>query len=50
MLEALADAEPTEDEAKHADATIAGDDGKKLAEAVTWDIDVETYNSHDRVQ
>ena len=21
-----------------------------LANAVTWDIDVETYNSHDRVQ
>jgi len=50
VLDALADAEPTEEEAKAADATIAGDDGKKLAEAVTWDIDVETYNSHHRVQ
>ena len=50
VLDALADAEPTEEEAKDADATIAGDDGKKLAEAVTWDIDVETYNSHQRVQ
>jgi membrane-bound lytic murein transglycosylase D len=50
VLDALADAEPTEEEAKDADATIAGDDGKKLAEAVTWDIDVETYNSHHRVQ
>ena len=38
------------EEAKDADATIAGDDGKKLAEAVTWDIDVETFNSHHRVQ
>ena len=50
VLDALADAEPTEEEAKDADAVIAGDDSEKLAEAVTWDIDVETYNSHHRVQ
>ncbi|HEU4523591.1 MAG TPA: LysM peptidoglycan-binding domain-containing protein [Gemmatimonadales bacterium] len=50
VLDALADAEPTEEEAEGADASIPGDDGEKLAEAVTWDIDVETYNSHHRVQ
>jgi membrane-bound lytic murein transglycosylase D len=50
VLDALADAKPTEEEAKHAEASIAGDDSEKLAEAVTWDIDVETYNSHHRVQ
>jgi membrane-bound lytic murein transglycosylase D len=50
VLDALADAEPTEEEAARANATIAGDDSEKLAEAVTWDIDVETYNSHHRVQ
>jgi membrane-bound lytic murein transglycosylase D len=50
VLDALADAEPTEEEAADAEATIAGDDSEKLAEAVTWDIDVETYNSHHRVQ
>ena len=50
VLDALADAEPTEEEAAIANASIAGDDSEKLAEAVTWDIDVETYNSHHRVQ
>ncbi|HEY7504037.1 MAG TPA: LysM peptidoglycan-binding domain-containing protein [Gemmatimonadales bacterium] len=50
VLDALADAEPTEEEVAGAKATIAGDDSEKLAEAVTWDIDVETYNSHHRVQ
>jgi membrane-bound lytic murein transglycosylase D len=50
VLDALADAEPTEEEAKDADAMISGDDSEKLAGAVTWDIDVETYNSHHRVQ
>ena len=50
VLDALADAEPTEEEAASAKGSIAGDDSEKLAEAVTWDIDVETYNSHHRVQ
>jgi membrane-bound lytic murein transglycosylase D len=50
VLEALAEADPTEDEAKLADASIAGEDSEELANAVTWDIDVETYNSHHRVQ
>jgi membrane-bound lytic murein transglycosylase D len=50
VLDALAAAEPTEEEAAIANASIAGDDSEKLAEAVTWDIDVETYNSHHRVQ
>jgi membrane-bound lytic murein transglycosylase D len=50
VLDALADAQPTEEEAADANAAIAGDDSEKLADAVTWDIDVETYNSHHRVQ
>lgn len=50
VLEALADAEPTEEEAEGAGTEIAGANDEKLAEAVTWDIDVETYNSHHRVQ
>jgi membrane-bound lytic murein transglycosylase D len=50
VLDALAEADPTEEEAEAADAAIAGDDDEKLAAAVTWDIDVETYNSHHRVQ
>ena len=50
VLDALADAAPTDDEAAAADAAIAGEDDEELAEAVTWDIDVETYNSHHRVQ
>ncbi len=50
VLDALAEAAPTEEEARDADAAILGADGEKLAEAVTWDIDVETYNSHHRVQ
>ena len=35
---------------RDADATTPATTRKELAEAVTWDIDVETYNSHDRVQ
>ena len=50
MLEALAEAQPTDEEAGNADAVIEGNDTKALANAVTWDIDVETYNSHHRVQ
>ena len=46
VLEALADAEPSDEDAAGADAEIAGNDTKALANAVTWDIDVETYNSH----
>ncbi len=50
VLEALAEAELSEDEAEKSDAVIEGNDTKALANAVTWDIDVETYNSHHRVQ
>jgi membrane-bound lytic murein transglycosylase D len=46
VLEELADASP----GGPADADIAGDDSKALGSAVTWDIDVATYNSHDRVR
>jgi membrane-bound lytic murein transglycosylase D len=50
VLEALAEAEPNDEEARNADVLIEGNDTKTLANAVTWDIDVETYNSHHRVQ
>jgi len=46
VLEELADATPT----GPGEADIEGDDTKTLAGAVTWDIDVATYNSHDRVR
>ena len=48
VLEALAEAHP--DGGDEGDAEIAGNDTKSLASAVTWDIDVETYNSHARVR
>ncbi len=48
VLEELAEAAPTEVEGT--DAAFGGNDTKTLANAVSWDIDVETYNSHDRVQ
>ena len=50
VLEELAEANPTDEDAAEADAAIVGNDTKALANAVTWDIDVETYNSHHRVQ
>ena len=50
VLEALAEATPTDAEAATADIPIEGNDTKVLANAVTWDIDVETYNSHHRVK
>jgi membrane-bound lytic murein transglycosylase D len=50
VLDALADAAPTEGEAGAADAPIATEAGAELADVVSWDIDVETYNSHHRVQ
>jgi membrane-bound lytic murein transglycosylase D len=50
VLEELAEAAPSEAEAEASDAAIVGNDTKALANAVTWDIDVETYNSHHRVQ
>lgn len=46
VLEALANASPT----GAGESEIAGEDSKALASAVTWDIDVATYNSHDRVR
>jgi membrane-bound lytic murein transglycosylase D len=44
-LEELAEAHPTDDSVSAQPANTA-----ELANAVTWDIDVETFNSHDRVQ
>ncbi len=52
VLEELADAHP-EDPANDGggdDAAEAIPGGANAADAVTWDIDVATYNSHDRVQ
>jgi len=46
VLEALANANPT----GAGESEIAGEDSKALASAVTWDIDVATYNSHNRVR
>jgi len=48
VLEALAEAHP--EGAEDDGAEIAGNDTKALANAVTWDIDVETYHSHARVR
>ncbi|MGH7578527.1 MAG: LysM peptidoglycan-binding domain-containing protein [Gemmatimonadales bacterium] len=50
VLDALADAAPTEAEAEGVETPIVGNDTKALANAVAWDIDVETFNSHHRVQ
>jgi membrane-bound lytic murein transglycosylase D len=54
VLEELADAHPAADEADEAGAdeqpeSVPGG-AKALTDAVTWDIDVATYNSHNRVQ
>ena len=54
VLEALADAHPTDGESDDValDAAGSGAGGAKAltSTAVSWDIDVDTYNSHDRVQ
>jgi membrane-bound lytic murein transglycosylase D len=51
VLEELADAHPADDEeeaaGKKQPEPVAAED---LANAVTWDIDVETFNDHARVQ
>jgi membrane-bound lytic murein transglycosylase D len=55
VLEELAEAHPVGDEAAekvgdaHNKAIVPGG-AAELADAVTWDIDVETFNSHARVQ
>jgi membrane-bound lytic murein transglycosylase D len=54
VLEELATAHPAGDEPDDASTdeqpeTVAGG-AKALTDAVTWDIDVATYNSHSRVQ
>jgi membrane-bound lytic murein transglycosylase D len=48
VLEELAEAHPDENPEDGTDEAIESDPGG--ANAVTWDIDVATYNSHDRVQ
>jgi len=50
VLDALAEASPGEEGAEKTDIAVDGNETKTLANAVTWDIDVETYNSHHRVQ
>jgi peptidoglycan lytic transglycosylase D len=55
VLEELAAARPSGDEAEEktgdasAEAVVPGR-AEELADAVTWDIDVETFNSHARVE
>ena len=55
VLDELAEAHPEGDdaEARSGDVSPEGDvpgGAEELAAAVTWDIDVETFNSHDRVR
>jgi membrane-bound lytic murein transglycosylase D len=51
VLEELADAHPDADPEDRDDEEPAETGGANaLSDAVTWDIDVATYNSHDRVQ
>ncbi|MFL5473795.1 MAG: LysM peptidoglycan-binding domain-containing protein [Gemmatimonadales bacterium] len=52
VLEELADAHPEDpgNDSGGDDAAEGVPGGANAADAVTWDIDVATYNSHDRVQ
>ncbi len=55
VLEELAEAHPEGDEAveRSSDASagaVVPGGAEELAAAITWDIDVETFNSHDRVR
>ncbi|MGZ8397541.1 MAG: LysM peptidoglycan-binding domain-containing protein [Gemmatimonadales bacterium] len=54
VLDELAEAHPVDEaEVKASDASadaVAPGEAEELAAAVTWDIDVETFNSHDRVR
>ncbi|HKG32952.1 MAG TPA: LysM peptidoglycan-binding domain-containing protein [Gemmatimonadales bacterium] len=52
VLEELADAHPEEspNDAGGEEAAEAVPGGANVTDAVTWDIDVATYNGHDRVQ
>lgn len=49
VLEELATARPEEDESDAKEDEVAGG-ANAVGEEVTWDIDVATYNRHDRVQ
>jgi membrane-bound lytic murein transglycosylase D len=51
VLEALAEAAPTTEELDSiTEADLPSEATKALANAVTWDIDVASFNSHNRVQ
>lgn len=51
VLEELAEARPSGDEAEEKTGDASAEAGaEELADAVTWDIDVETFNSHARVE
>ena len=52
VLEALAEAAPAVDELDDSskELVLPSEGAKALANAVTWDIDVATFNSHKRVQ
>ena len=49
-LEALEAAAPAADEATESASELDSESAKALVGAVTWDIDVATFNNHDRVQ
>ncbi len=50
VLEELADAHPESDAEEGEEEAGETGGANAVADAVTWDIDVKTYNSHDRVQ
>jgi peptidoglycan lytic transglycosylase D len=50
VLEELAEAHPEEKTSDTRSEAIVPGGAAELADAVTWDIDVETFNSHARVQ
>jgi membrane-bound lytic murein transglycosylase D len=50
VLEELADAHPESDPEEREEEEAETGGANAVADAVTWDIDVTTYNSHDRVQ
>jgi membrane-bound lytic murein transglycosylase D len=50
VLEELATAHPVGEESESGGDDAGEGGANAIADAVTWDIDVATYNSHDRVQ
>jgi membrane-bound lytic murein transglycosylase D len=50
VLDELAEARPASGDTADADAEAVDEGVKALTNSVTWDIDVETFSDHDRVQ